>query len=314
MSGLFDGSLDGLSDLSGNDVAGSLLSLPTSKVKSRAQVRQVFKNIKELAQTIQEDGQHQPIVVDGPDDQGFYHIQEGERRWRACKLLGIEVIAWVRNEYADDSTGVVSQLVENIQRDDLNCFEIGDALHKLIDEGGHKKSDIASRIGKKPQYVSMHLAVTDIPEETKRLCLKRDLSLDMTYELSRLYRKGGDGFSLAIDTLEQGQLSRALVRDLSAGGSDKPNTGSSPVSEALNEETKAHSSSPPTEEQNKERNKTTINSDPKLKISPAFAIDGVSCHLLAELPSSSELVVVRIEGEKKELALDSLRVIKVLSD
>jgi ParB family chromosome partitioning protein len=77
-------------------------------------------SLKELGNSILQDGVIQPIEVTeiGPDQ---YMIVHGERRWRAAQQVGLETIpAIVRRQDYDTLTRFVRQLVENIQREDLN--------------------------------------------------------------------------------------------------------------------------------------------------------------------------------------------------
>ena len=72
-------------------------------------------SIDELAETIKERGQLQPIIVAPKDADGRYRIKFGERRWRACHKLGVQVRAIV--DKTDDIEQVrIDQFIENDQR------------------------------------------------------------------------------------------------------------------------------------------------------------------------------------------------------
>ncbi|MGU9546360.1 ParB N-terminal domain-containing protein, partial [Bacillus cereus] len=68
---------------------------------NRYQPRRTFSNasIQQLAQTLQEEGLLQPIIV--RQDQGGYEIIAGERRFRAAKSLGWEKIPAIVNNLDD---------------------------------------------------------------------------------------------------------------------------------------------------------------------------------------------------------------------
>ena len=88
----------------------------------RLQPRQTFADdsLKELSDSIRQDGVIQPIEVTEVAP-GQYVIVHGERRWRAAQLAGLETIpAIVRRRNYDEVTRFVRQLVENMQREDLN--------------------------------------------------------------------------------------------------------------------------------------------------------------------------------------------------
>ena len=79
--------------------------------------------IDEMAETIKERGQLQPITVAPRDADGRYRIKFGERRWRACQKLGVQVRAIV--DKTDDIEQVrVNQFIENDQREDLSTADM----------------------------------------------------------------------------------------------------------------------------------------------------------------------------------------------
>jgi ParB family chromosome partitioning protein len=87
--------------------------------------------LSELSDSIQQDGVIQPIeVTEIATNQ--YMIVHGERRWRAAKMVGLETIpAVVRRSDYDGATRLVRQLVENIQREDLNDLDRAAGLLRL---------------------------------------------------------------------------------------------------------------------------------------------------------------------------------------
>lgn len=98
-----------------------------------AQPRHTFDttSLKELAESIRQDGVIQPIEVTEMGD-GRYLIVHGERRWRAAKLAGLDTIpAVVQRRNYDSVTRFVRQLVENIQREDLNDVDRAAGLLRL---------------------------------------------------------------------------------------------------------------------------------------------------------------------------------------
>ncbi|MCI0398530.1 MAG: ParB/RepB/Spo0J family partition protein [Chloroflexi bacterium] len=97
------------------------------------QPRRTFHDgsLQELSESIRQDGVIQPIEVTqtGPEQ---YMIVHGERRWRAAQLAGLESIpAVVRRRDYDTITRFVRQMVENIQREDLNDVDRAAGLVRL---------------------------------------------------------------------------------------------------------------------------------------------------------------------------------------
>lgn len=103
------------------------------------QPRKTFidETLEELSESIRQDGVIQPIEV-AETRPGQYVIVHGERRWRAAKLAGLETIpAIVQRRDYDEVTRFVRQLVENMQREDLNDVDRAKSmvrLRKLMEE------------------------------------------------------------------------------------------------------------------------------------------------------------------------------------
>jgi len=88
-------------------------------------------SLSELSDSIQQDGVIQPIEVT-EITRNQYMIVHGERRWRAARMVGLETIpAVVRRSDYDGATRLVRQLVENIQREDLNDIDRAAGLLRL---------------------------------------------------------------------------------------------------------------------------------------------------------------------------------------
>lgn len=148
----------------------SVLELDTSVVINKDQVRKQFDEeyIAELAASMVELGQIQPIVVSPANKEGKYEIQKGECRWRAAKLQGLKVKAIIDSRSLSETEIVLGELVENIQRDNLKPLEIASAISHLKDSG-MKQSDIAKKMGKNDAFISRHLKLLGMPDCVKKL-------------------------------------------------------------------------------------------------------------------------------------------------
>ena len=133
------GDLEGLFSSADDTEQASGLQLLALRVDAvqpdPTQPRQSFpqESLQELANSIKQDGVIQPIEVTqtGPNR---YLIVHGERRWRASQLAGLVTIpAVVRRRDYDEVTRFVRQLVENIQREDLNDIDRAAGLVRLRD-------------------------------------------------------------------------------------------------------------------------------------------------------------------------------------
>ena len=102
-----------------------------------AQPRRTFdpEKLEELAASIRLDGVLQPIAVRFDAENDRYVILHGERRWRASKLAGIsEIPAIVRDVPVERR--LAQQLMENVQREDLNAVDRAAALRALRSQIG----------------------------------------------------------------------------------------------------------------------------------------------------------------------------------
>lgn len=131
--------------------------------------------LKELAESIKEQGVVQPIVV-RPLRQGGFEIVAGERRWRAAQLAGLETIPAVVRDLPDRSAIAVA-LIENIQREDLNPLEEARALKRLIDEFDVTHGEAASAVGRSRSAVTNLLRLLELPPSLKTLLEERKLNM-----------------------------------------------------------------------------------------------------------------------------------------
>jgi len=106
------------------------------------------ERIRELGESIRRHGLLQPIMVRPKN--GEYELIIGERRLRACKLLGFKEID-AKVVTINDSTSMEIRLIENTQRTDLIDAEKGDAVYALIVRFPEKYptvNDVANALGK----------------------------------------------------------------------------------------------------------------------------------------------------------------------
>ncbi|WP_440858053.1 ParB/RepB/Spo0J family partition protein [Staphylococcus shinii] len=139
-------------------------------VPNRYQPRQVFEpnKIKELAESIEEHGLLQPIVV-RPIEEDMFEIIAGERRFRALQTLN-KTHADVIIRYLDDEETAVVALIENIQRENLSVIEEAEAYKKLLDIGDTTQSELAKSIGKSQSFIANKLRLLKLaPKVIERL-------------------------------------------------------------------------------------------------------------------------------------------------
>jgi ParB family chromosome partitioning protein len=105
--------------------------------KGQVRVREVGKEIDELAESIRKMGLLEPIVVCPAEKEGKFEILTGQRRFLAHKLLGRPTIrATVRPERVDDAQAKALSLTENLVRRDLHTRDLIDACTALFKKYG----------------------------------------------------------------------------------------------------------------------------------------------------------------------------------
>jgi len=124
--------------------------------------------LKELADSIKSKGLIQPIVVAYEEEKGKYILISGERRLRACKLLGYASIKAIVVPYKKEEFLEIA-LIENIQREGLTPIEEALGYRELIDRFGYTHEQIASIIGKDRATITNTLRLLKLPDEIKEM-------------------------------------------------------------------------------------------------------------------------------------------------
>lgn len=132
---------------------------------NRFQPRKDFKDekLQELADSIKQKGILQPVLVRPLGEEGF-ELLAGERRWRAAKLAGLNVIpALIKDTHDADALEV--SLIENLQRDDLNPLEEARAYKRMMDEFGLDLAKVSQAVGKASSSVSNILRLLNLSQK-----------------------------------------------------------------------------------------------------------------------------------------------------
>ena len=127
------------------------------------QPRMSFDNesLSELADSIRTLGLIQPVTVRSVAD-GKYQIISGERRFRACRMAGMDMIpAYIRD--ASEQGMLEMAIVENIQREDLDPIEVAMSYRRLIEDCHLTQEQMAARVGKKRASVTNYLRLLKLP-------------------------------------------------------------------------------------------------------------------------------------------------------
>lgn len=140
--------------------------------------------LKELMQSIREMGVLQPILL-RPHGNGSFILVAGERRFRACKALGMETIpAYVK--HMTEEVAFELQLTENLQRQDVHPMKEARAYQELIRKHDWTTEELALRFGKSETYVLQRLRLTSLLPEIAKDFTIGDLNLAQALVIARL--------------------------------------------------------------------------------------------------------------------------------
>lgn len=142
------------------------------------------QKLDELAESVLQHGVLQPIVLRQATEEGRYVIVMGARRYRAAKRAGLrEIPTFV---HAVGSADRYVQMIENIQRDDLNAPEIAAFIADRLEQGD-SQADISRKLGKPRDWVSRYASIQSMPEFLRSKLASS--SIRAVYELYQAWRE-----------------------------------------------------------------------------------------------------------------------------
>jgi len=170
------------------------------------------RELEALASSIREKSLLQPITVRPKDEQG-HMIRYGARRYRAALLAGLEKIpAIITTSDASEADILAAQVIENDQREGLNTAEMAGAVQRLLDLG-LSQGQIAERLGRPKDQISMYAAVKDMPQPLQDLAPK--LGVRTLYELSGAWKRDAKRTAALVEAKGE-EITTAEARALSA--------------------------------------------------------------------------------------------------
>lgn len=151
--------------------------IPTNEIiPNTYQPRKYFdeESIEELAQSIKVYGIIQPLSVRQIDDKK-YELVAGERRLRAAKKLELSQVPVVVINVSDSESAAIA-LLENLQREDLNCFEEAEAYYNLIKKHFYTQEKLADAIGKKQSTIANKIRLLKLPVKVREKIIENNLT------------------------------------------------------------------------------------------------------------------------------------------
>ena len=196
------GEIEGSVGVGDGKTDNSSLEIDINEIKPNAgQPRKTFDKdaLRELADSIRENGLIQPIIV--RKSGSVYEIVAGERRWRACRLAGLEKIPCIVRELTDKEL-MLFAIIENMQRENLNPIEEAEGLASMMNSYGLTQLQISKSVGKSRPYIANSLRLLTLSSEVRALMQEGSLS-------------GGHGKALLKISNEDKQLALAkrIVKD-----------------------------------------------------------------------------------------------------
>lgn len=149
---------------SSKDRVPGILLLNTDEITANTfQPRREFQEqpLDELAQSVRENGIIQPLVVRKVNDR--YELIAGERRLRAAKKAGLKQVPVVIRR-STDKESLQLAVIENVQRENLNCIDEALAYFQLLNEFSMTQEEIAHQVGKDRATVANFLRLLRLPQ------------------------------------------------------------------------------------------------------------------------------------------------------
>lgn len=138
----------------------ALRKIRPNKLNPRLEMN--IEHLNELAASIEEIGLLEPIIV--RPSKGEFEVVVGERRYRASQQAGLERVAAIVREFSDEEV-VLLNLIENVQRDELNAIEKGKVCKYLLENCPDKypsQNALARKVGVSVDAISLWLRATQV--------------------------------------------------------------------------------------------------------------------------------------------------------
>ena len=232
-------SSDGIPESSNN----SVVELKINDISpNEGQPRKNFDEeaLKELADSIRENGVIQPIIVYKKGT--GYGIVAGERRWRASRLAGLTVIPAIVRDLSDQQI-MEQALIENIQRADLNPIEEAYAMSNLLKEHKMSQEQLAKKLGKPRATIANTIRLINIDEALQDYIINGELTAGHAKAILAL--KSGEDQRRAADVIMTKEMNvrqaEEYIRKLLVAGdnfADKDKSDKKEMDEGLKLSTK----------------------------------------------------------------------------
>jgi ParB family chromosome partitioning protein len=174
----------------------------------------------ELAESMKDRGLEFPIHVQpysAQPEKYDYRIVSGHRRYTAAKIIGwTEIPAVVREDLIDEVKAKDANLIENLQRSELNIVQEADALSFYVTKG-YSVNEIAHRLNKSNGWVEVRRRLVMLPDFVRREAQKGIVTQNHIHQLWA-HRDNPEKISELIRTLkerkEKGERAVVIKEDI----------------------------------------------------------------------------------------------------
>lgn len=132
------------------------------------------EDVAGLADSLRQTGMLQPIIARRAG--AGLEIVVGERRWRAARMAGLDLVPVLVREASDDQM-LEMALVENIQRSDLNAMEKARGYRRLCEELSLSAEEVGERVGEDRTTVTNYLRLLELPQGLMAMVSRGDISM-----------------------------------------------------------------------------------------------------------------------------------------
>lgn len=202
------------------------------KIKNNTdQPRKKFDDdaLEELSESIKQYGILSPLVVQ--DRKTYYEIVAGERRWRAAMKAGLKEVPVIIKNYTEEEIAEI-QLIENIQRQDLNAIEEAVAYKRLIEEFHLKQDEVAEKVFKSRTAITNSMRLLKLSDKVQQMLIDEQIStgharaLISVEDSEKQYELAQKVFDEKLNVRDVEKLVRNLL-------SDKPKKEKKPTDKSL---------------------------------------------------------------------------------
>ena len=205
------------------DVNLSDIELSGINVRTDLDTPNSQENLKELAESIRENGLMQPILLRGTLGSPPYDVIVGQRRFLAHKLLEKETIRATFSGEIGDREVLLLSLSENICRQELNYTDIQDAITELYNMYGKDIEQVRSHLGLSTRKIRSFIKIKEqASDKIHQLLEEKKISMaDAKRAIDAAQGDTGKADILIDEIVDMTKYEKKRLVDFATSNSDK---------------------------------------------------------------------------------------------